>query len=360
MASSYSPALRRATPRRVLLTLIAAGGVALTPLPALADPSTAGEAAGLVAEKAHELEVVTEQFNDAREELKAKRAAADEAAAQVEAAEASLATARDQVREVARSAYTGERLSTLEAMLSSSSSDELMDRVGTLDVIATHNTEILAAAQADDDTAKQAQDAAAQAAADAQGQVDRVAAQQSDLNAQIADYQAQYERLNAAEQAASRAGARRSHATAPAAAPGSAPAPAAPPAAANPPAPPVAGGSGAAQTAVSTALAQVGDPYVWAAAGPNSFDCSGLVQYAYASAGISLPHSSKGQASMGRAVGRADLQPGDVLGFYSPVSHVGIYIGNGQMVHAPTSGSTVKVVPIDSMGQITAMRRLAG
>src|SRR3954451_22004814 len=354
MASSYSPALRRATPRRVLLTLIAAGGVALTPLPALADPITAGEGAGLVAEKAHELEVVTEKVNDAREELKAKRAAADEAAAQVEAAEVSLATARDQVREVARSAYTGERLSTLEAMLSSSSSDELMDRVGTLDVIAAHNTEILAAAQAADDTAKQAQDAAAQAAADAQGQLDRVAAQQSDLNAQIADYQAQYERLNAAEQAASRAEAERSHATAPAAAPDSAPAPAAPPA------PPVAGGSGAAQTAVSTALAQVGDPYVWAAAGPNSFDCSGLVQYAYASAGISLPHSSKGQASMGRAVGRADLQPGDVLAFYSPVSHVGIYIGNGQMVHAPTSGSSVKVVPIDYMGQITAMRRLAG
>ncbi|WP_222264785.1 C40 family peptidase [Modestobacter marinus] len=354
MARSHSPARRRATPRRVLLTLLVAGGVALTPLPALADPTTSGEAATLVAEKAHELEVVTEQFNDAREELKAKQAAADEAAAQAEAAETALTTARDSVREVARSAYTGERLSTLEAMLSSSSSDELMDRVGTLDVIAAHNTEVLAAAQAADDTAKQAQDAAARAAADARGQVDRVAAQQSDLNAQIADYQAQYERLTAAEQAASRADAERSHSNTSALPPGAVPAPAAPPAG------PVVGGSGAAQAAVSTAMAQVGDPYVWAAAGPNSFDCSGLVQYAYAAAGISLPHSSKGQASTGRAVSRGDLQPGDVLAFYSPVSHVGIYIGNGQMVHAPTSGSTVKVVPVDYMGQITAMRRLAG
>ncbi len=353
MASSHSPARRRATPRRVLLTLLAAGGVALTPLPALADPTTSGEAAAQVAEKAHELEVVTEQFNDAREELKAQQAAADEAAAQVEAAESALTTARDSVRQVARSAYTGERLSTLEAMLSSSSSDELMDRVGTLDVIADHNTEVLAAAQAADDTAKQAQDAAAKAAADAQAQVDRVAAQQDDLNKQIADYQAQYERLNAAEQAASRAGAER-HSSTPAPPPGAAPAPV------TPPASPVVGGSGAAQAAVSTAMAQIGDPYVWAAAGPNSFDCSGLVQYAYAAAGISLPHSSKGQASMGRAVSRGDLQPGDVLAFYSPVSHIGIYIGNGQMVHAPTSGSTVKVVPIDYMGQITAMRRLAG
>ncbi len=353
MASSHRPALRRATPRRVLITLLAAGGVALTPLPALADPTTSGEAATMVAEKAHELEVVTEQFNDAREEAKAKRAAADEAAAQVEAAEAALTTARDQVRQVARSAYTGERLSTLEAMLSSSSSEELMDRVGTLDVIAAHNTEVLAAAQSADDTAKQAEDAAATAAADAQAQVDRVAAQQSDLNKQIADYQAQYERLNAAEQAASRADAER-HSTTPALPPGAVPAPVAPPAS------PVVGGSGAAQAAVRTAMAQVGDPYVWAASGPNSFDCSGLVQYAYAAAGISLPHSSKGQASMGRAVSRGDLQPGDVLAFYSPVSHVGIYIGNGQMVHAPTSGSSVKVVSIDYMGQITAMRRLAG
>ena len=107
-------------------------------------------------------------------------------------------------------------------------------------------------------------------------------------------------------------------------------------------------------------MAQRGDPYVWAASGPNSFDCSGLVQYAYAAAGISLPHSSRMQASMGQAVSRADLQPGDLIAFYSPVSHIGIYIGNGQMVHAPTSGDVVKVASIDTMGSITAMRRLAG
>src|SRR4051794_22133939 len=333
MASSHDAARRRSTHRGVLVALIAAGGVALTPLPALASPdhpTTSAEAADVVATKAHELEVVTEQFNDAREELKTRQAAADEAAAQVGTAEAALTTAREQVREVARSAYTGDRLSTLEAMLSSSSTDEMMDRVGTLGVIADHHTEVLAAAQSADDTAKQAQDTAAKAAADAQAQLDRVTAQQDDLNAQIADYQALYERLDAEEQAASRAEAERAHAAEQAAAAdtdavGSAPRPPAPPSG-GAPAGPIVGGSGAAQAAVSTALAQVGDPYVWAAAGPNSFDCSGLVQYAYASAGISLPHSSKGQASMGRTVSRADLQPGDVLGFYSPVSHVGIYI----------------------------------
>ena len=106
--------------------------------------------------------------------------------------------------------------------------------------------------------------------------------------------------------------------------------------------------------------AQKGDPYRYGAAGPNAFDCSGLMQYAYAAAGISLPHSSRMQSTMGVPVSRAALQPGDLLFFYSPVSHVGMYIGNGQMVHASTYGEPVKVASIDSMGSLTGARRIAG
>jgi cell wall-associated NlpC family hydrolase len=200
-----------------------------------------------------------------------------------------------------------------------------------------------------------------------------VAAQQADLDEQIAAFQAAYDRLHAQEERASRAAAERRAAAEPAAAEraaagrtagtrsdGGSPAPAAPaPSVAAPPAP-VAGGSAAARTAVSTALAQVGDPYVWAAAGPDAFDCSGLMQYAYASAGISLPHSSRMQSTMGTAVSRSALQPGDLLFFYSPVSHVGMYIGNGQMVHASTSGSPVKVAPVDYMPNFNSARRIVG
>jgi cell wall-associated NlpC family hydrolase len=107
-------------------------------------------------------------------------------------------------------------------------------------------------------------------------------------------------------------------------------------------------------------MAQLGDPYVWAAAGPDAFDCSGLTQYAYAAAGIALPHSSSMQSTMGTPVSTAALQPGDLLFFYSPVSHVGMYIGNGQMVHASTYGEPVKVASIDSMGSLTGARRIAG
>jgi cell wall-associated NlpC family hydrolase len=121
---------------------------------------------------------------------------------------------------------------------------------------------------------------------------------------------------------------------------------------------PVVAQTAAAQVAVDTALAQQGKPYVWSAAGPNSYDCSGLVQYAYAKAGLKLAHSSRIQSTLGKPVSRANLQPGDLVFFYSPVSHVGIYIGNGLMVHAPTSGSVVKIVKIDQMGGYNSARRL--
>ena len=122
---------------------------------------------------------------------------------------------------------------------------------------------------------------------------------------------------------------------------------------------PVVAPTAAAQVAVDTALAQLGDWYVWAGAGPDVFDCSGLTQYAYGAAGMYLPHSSRMQSEMGVPVAFSDLQPGDLLFFYSPVSHVGMYIGNGQMVHAGTSGDVVKIVDLAYMPGLTAARRLA-
>ena len=117
--------------------------------------------------------------------------------------------------------------------------------------------------------------------------------------------------------------------------------------------------NGAAQTAVDTALAQVGDPYVYGATGPNSFDCSGLTSFSYKAAGLTIPRTSKAQSTYGTPVAKADLQPGDLVFFYSPVSHVGMYIGNGQMVHASTAGKPVAVVDLDSMPSYQGARRVA-
>jgi cell wall-associated NlpC family hydrolase len=107
---------------------------------------------------------------------------------------------------------------------------------------------------------------------------------------------------------------------------------------------------GAAGEAIRAALAQVGDPYQHAASGPDAFDCSGLTSYAYAAAGITLPHSSRAQSQLGTQVSRSELQPGDLVFFYTPISHVGLYIGNGMMVHARTYGSPVAVTSVDQRG----------
>jgi cell wall-associated NlpC family hydrolase len=77
-----------------------------------------------------------------------------------------------------------------------------------------------------------------------------------------------------------------------------------------------------------------GGQYVWGSSGPTGFDCSGLMQAAYRSVGISLPHSSRAQANVGRAVSRSELKPGDLIFWYHPIHHVGMYIGNGKIVHA--------------------------
>lgn len=103
------------------------------------------------------------------------------------------------------------------------------------------------------------------------------------------------------------------------------------------------------QRILDAAATRIGSPYVWGATGPNSFDCSGLTSWAYREAGISIPRTSQAQISGGQAVSRADLQPGDIVAFYSGASHVGIYAGNGQVVHAPYSGTAVSYAPLDSM-----------
>ncbi|MFJ9813908.1 NlpC/P60 family protein [Streptomyces sp. NPDC101151] len=104
-----------------------------------------------------------------------------------------------------------------------------------------------------------------------------------------------------------------------------------------------------ASAAIGYAYQKLGSPYVWGATGPDAFDCSGLVQAAYRSAGISLPRTTYAQINAGRRVTRSELQPGDLVFFYSGISHVGIYVGNGQMIHAPNPSAPVRLAPIDQM-----------
>lgn len=107
--------------------------------------------------------------------------------------------------------------------------------------------------------------------------------------------------------------------------------------------------TGRASAALSFARAQLGKPYVWGATGPSAYDCSGLTQAAWRAAGVSLPRTTYTQINAGRRVSRSELAPGDLVFFYSGISHVGLYIGGGQMIHAPRPGAPVRIAPIDEM-----------
>lgn len=110
------------------------------------------------------------------------------------------------------------------------------------------------------------------------------------------------------------------------------------------------------QRIVDAARSKIGAPYVWGAAGPNAFDCSGLTSWAYAQVGKSIPRTSYAQAAGGTPVSRANLQPGDIVAFYSGASHVGIYAGNGRVIHAINQGTPLSETSIDYMPFHSAVR----
>ncbi|MFE2728277.1 NlpC/P60 family protein [Kitasatospora sp. NPDC059327] len=119
---------------------------------------------------------------------------------------------------------------------------------------------------------------------------------------------------------------------------------------------PSAGASGRAADIIKFATAQLGKPYEWSATGPNSFDCSGLTGAAYRAAGVRLPRISQDQWKSGPHIARGDLQPGDLVFFYDDIHHVGLYIGDGKMIHAPRKGKNVEVLPISVMPYMGAVR----
>jgi hypothetical protein len=107
--------------------------------------------------------------------------------------------------------------------------------------------------------------------------------------------------------------------------------------------------AGRAAAALAAARSALGKPYVWGANGPSGFDCSGLMQWSYAQAGVSLPRTSQAQRYAGRQVPLSQAQPGDLVVYRSDASHVGMYVGNGQVIHAPYPGAPVRYDPVGMM-----------
>ncbi|MFQ1002159.1 C40 family peptidase [Modestobacter sp. SSW1-42] len=329
---------RRTWTRAAALSLSAGVVVVLAPTTASAAPTTPEQARQAVTETGKQLEAIGEQVNEATDAVAQQQAAADAAAGAVTAAQAQLDALEPQLRSIAQTGYVGTTRGKLAAFLTSGSADDLVEQMSTLDKLASHADAVVAQAATARAAADQAQrDAAAAAAAAAQAATD-LEARQDQLEEELAGYESDFARLTAADQV-------RVHTAL-----------AGPAVAAADPAP---APTAAAGVAVQTALAQIGDMYATGGSGPDTFDCSGLTQYAYAAAGVALPHSSRAQSGMGVPVSRAELQPGDLVFFYSPISHVGLYIGNGQMVHASVTGKPVAVTSVDKGGYVGA-RRVTG
>ncbi|GEL22988.1 hypothetical protein PSU4_19420 [Pseudonocardia sulfidoxydans NBRC 16205] len=103
------------------------------------------------------------------------------------------------------------------------------------------------------------------------------------------------------------------------------------------------------KSVLSIVMSKLGAPYRYGSAGPSAFDCSGLMYWAFKQAGVTIPRTSRAQSTFGTPVSKANLQPGDLVFFYKPVSHVAMYIGNGKVVHASTAGQPVKISTLASM-----------
>ena len=315
------------------------------------------------------------QSEVARQHLAEANQAVDAARARVDAANADIDTAKQQLASYAVNAYVaGNDGPSLDVSLTGQPND-LPVKTGYMQTLAGNRADVvdqLAAVKrkaADEGAHLNKEVDAAQTESDrldaAQRQADAAVAQQTQLKSQVdtelaglvAAEQARRAQQQAAAAAQTAATQTAAHTTTPNTRPGTAP----PPTTADPTGPVVVPNGRGAQ-AVAAAMSKLGAPYVWAAAGPDTFDCSGLTMWAWAHAGVSLPHYTGSQLAATHPVPVSDLQPGDLVFVWGPgengdPGHVGLYIGGGQMVHAPHTGAFVEV---DSIYWWTGARIAAG
>jgi cell wall-associated NlpC family hydrolase len=349
------------------------GGVVLaTSLAMLAFVPTAGRAdpAPTIAEVTDQVDALYLEMTAAVEDYDEARVRSDEARAELatlqsnlDHLQADLDAASDEAGALAAAQYRSSGLDQTVQMLLSEDTGDFLSRVSQLDQVADRQAQTVANL----DTAK---DQLAEQQLAVERETTRLAELTATLEAAKDEADSKHQaaedllaELTAAERArvAAEQAAREAAAAAAAQRVGTGTAPAtggtADTGSTSTPTPPASGpASGRAKIAVDFALAQIGDSYVYGAAGPNSWDCSGLTMGAWGAAGVSLPHSSRAQSGMGSAVSSSALQPGDLVFYYSPISHVGIYIGNGQIVHASNPSKPVGVAPVFSMSYAGARR----
>lgn len=310
------------------LCIASMGGTILAAGPTFADPDidTVEQKVETLYEQA---EQASERYNDARIELQDARKRLTALRADLERQQARVEEVRAEVARSVVDQYQGQALSTATQVMLAEDPDSFIDQLATLDGYQAQQGELMAAFAVQAEQLEMREAAAQRELARIAETEKQLKAEKATIDEKAAEAEALLGRLEDRAAAASRSTSR---------------------------VPTNVAVSGRAGAAVQYALAQNGDAYVYGAAGPDAFDCSGLTMMAWRQAGVSLPHSSSGQMGYGTPVSQSELAPGDLVFYYQPVSHVGIYIGNGQIVHAANPSTGVRIDPVFSMPYSGARR----
>jgi len=309
---------------RALFVGAAAVVVLLPASAALADPSLT-QIQSQIDQKNNEVEKVIEAYNLIGEQLKDTQAKLDALKIKMQPLQSKVDAASDNVNKIAYQAYrSGNTLRTASVLLNAGSTNDFMDQLATLDQISkTQQADI-----AKYNDAKKPFDAE-------KANLDKLLAtqnaQKTDLETKRTKIEGDLKTLQDLRNKAKAKGAKESGA--------------------NDSGTPPPAVKGAAGKAVSYAYAQLGDPYGYGDAGPNSFDCSGLTMMAWRQAGVTLPHNAAQQWSKVKHISKGSLAPGDLV-FANGLGHVAIYVGPGKVIHAPHTGTVVKLVSIGDIGSI--------
>ncbi len=302
----------------------------------------------------HQAEQASERYNVAREHLQQARTRLAALDADLHRQQAKVNAVRREVAGAVVAQYQGQALSSTTQVLLSKNPDAFLDQLTTVSEYNDQRSQMMA------DFAVQAKQLAMRKQA-ARRELGRIAATKRELaseKAQIDKKAAAAKALLGRLKARAAARARARAAAKAAAAAKQATPPTGSTSSRGTTRTPVASvpASGRAAAAVRFAMAQVGDAYVYGAAGPSAWDCSGLTMVAWGAAGVSLPHNAAGQMGYGTPVSQSQLQPGDLVFYYSPVTHVGMYIGHGMIVNAENPSVGVKVAPLNMMPYAGAVR----
>jgi cell wall-associated NlpC family hydrolase len=316
------PFLRTA---RALLRAVAVGAVAtILVAPASmahADPSLQ-QIQQQIDAKSKALEKVVEQYDRNNEQLKATKAQADALQKRMAPLQRQMDDAYARVGDLAAQAYMGGQVGATNALLDAGSASSLIDQLSSLDQMARSQREDIegyTTLKASYDVQKKKLDGLQQHQAH---QANVLSAQRKSIKSELTKLYDMRRKAYGTAQVASGTGAGASA--------------------------PSVSVSGRAGAAVSYAYGALGKPYVWAADGPDGYDCSGLTLAAWRAAGVSLPHNAAMQWDATTHISRSQIAPGDLV-FYESLGHVAIYVGSGKVIHAPTFGDVVKVSSIDMM-----------